>query len=208
MDSSIRRINHHDYLLNHTMWLTVYCLTKALFSPFFKIITVGRHHIPTSGGFILLPKHQCWQDIPLLGLAAGQPLYYIAKYELFRYPIINNWLRSLGGIPLNRKKPLHTRWSFRTAVQLLQHGRGLVLFPEGTYFKSSVGRGRGGMLRFITNRIQIPLIPVGIRYYRKDRKTQVKIRFGAPIKDAVGETMIDRIMTEIAYLSSLPTGGL
>jgi 1-acyl-sn-glycerol-3-phosphate acyltransferase len=189
--------------ISRKIWALAYTLADLFLTPFFHVETVGKHFLPLKDGFILLPKHQCWQDIPLLGLAAGRPLYYVAKYELFRYPVIQRILRLLGGIPLNREKPLQTRWSFRAVVEVLQKGEGLVLFPEGTYFVKTMGNGRSGMLRYILNRIQVPLIPVGIQYRRKGQATQVSIRFGAPIKRSEDSSIMKKIMTDIAVLSAL-----
>lgn len=189
--------------LNRRLWFLVFCLTRALFKPFFSIRTEGRHHLPSKKGFLLLPKHQYWQDIPLLGLAVNRPLYYIAKYELFRYPIVQPVLHALGGIPLNREKPFNTRRAFRDAVAVLERGEGLVIFPEGTYVKNSMGRGHSGMLRFILKRIQVPIIPVGIQYCRSCRPTKVRIRFGTPMKCIENSVEMKQIMTEIAGLSAL-----
>lgn len=187
----------------HQLWNAAYCVTHALLAPFFRMNVMGAHFIPAEEGFILLPKHQCWQDIPLLGIAVGQPLYYVAKYELFRYPLIHWLARSLGGIPLNRERPIQTRWSFRAAVEVLEKGNGLVLFPEGTYFQNSMGSGRSGMMRFILNRVQVPLIPVGIKYTPNRRRQEVRIRFGAPIKFDGSPAVMDRVMGHIAVLSGL-----
>ena len=83
-------------------WLSKY-IGKVLFYPFFQIQTNGLENLPEGKAFILLPKHQRWEDIPLLGLGTQRPLYYVAKYELFRNPISRWFLSSLGGIPLNRE---------------------------------------------------------------------------------------------------------
>jgi 1-acyl-sn-glycerol-3-phosphate acyltransferase len=189
--------------ISRQLWGGVYCIADTLLAPFFRVQTSGAHYIPSKNGFLLLPKHQYWHDIPLLGLAAARPLYYIAKYELFQYPLISRLLKSLGGIPLNRQKPIHTRWSFRAAVEVLVKGNGLVLFPEGTYFQNSMGDGRSGMLKFILNRVQVPLIPVGVEYSSTRRPQEVYIRFGAPIKPSLQSIRLEQVMDEIARLSGL-----
>lgn len=189
--------------INRRLWRAVYCMTDLFLTPFFKLNVGGTHHIPSCRGCILLPKHQRWQDIPLLGLAAGRPLYYVAKYELFQNSSIRQLLLALGGIPLNREQPLNTRKSFRACVEALAQGEGLTLFPEGTYFQNRMGQGRSGMLRYILNRVSVPLIPVGIQYRRLGWREEVFIRFGAPIKDTQDPAVLSQVMIRIAELSGL-----
>ena len=67
--------------------------------------------MPEKGPFILLPKHQRWEDIPIIDLALQKPLYYIAKYELFNNVLFRWFITSAGGIPLNRERPMESRRS-------------------------------------------------------------------------------------------------
>ena len=78
---------------------------RSILSVFFRLRVEGLSHLPGRGGVVLLPKHQRWEDIPLLGLAVPRPLHYVAKQELFLNPLSRWLMTSLGGIPLNRKRP-------------------------------------------------------------------------------------------------------
>ncbi|MBN1104940.1 MAG: 1-acyl-sn-glycerol-3-phosphate acyltransferase [Deltaproteobacteria bacterium] len=179
---------------------------RLLLSPFFRIRTEGLAHLPKGGAFLLLPKHQRWEDVPLLGLAVPKSLYYVAKHELFRSPLSSWFMTSLGGIPLNRWRPLESRRSMRAVIDLLRKGEGVVIFPEGTYFKDGMGAGRRGLLRMIRKRVDVPCIPVGIRYADKGGRRLVRIAFGAPVRAEPGgeEThFLNRIMQEISRLSEM-----
>ena len=192
----------------------VYRFTRAaagiFFSPVFRVRIEGREQFPPAGPFVLLPKHQRWEDIPLLALATPRPLYYIAKYELFENRLAGGYLRSVGGIPLNRQRPLESRRSIKTVIDLLGKGEGIVLFPEGTYYRDRMGPGHAGMLRLILSRMAPPLIPVGIRYRRDRWRTSVHVRFGRPFHVRAGMSagrLMDHVMERIARLSGLsPTG--
>jgi len=175
----------------------------ALF-PFYRIEIEGRERLPREDAFILLPKHQCWQDIPIIALATPRPLYYIAKYELFKTRLAAWFLKSLGGIPLNRQQPLKSRDAIRTMIELLKDGEAVVIFPEGTYFKNRMGPGKSGMLRLIISRMTFPLIPVGIHYEKLDLRTSVRVCFGNPIypdKSIPPGSTVSTVMKEIAKLS-------
>lgn len=145
---------------------------------FFRSEIQGKENLPREGAFILLPKHQRWVDIPLLSLASPRPLYYVARDDLFASPLSRWFLNSLGGIPLNRARPLETRESLRILEGCLRNGEGVVVFPEGTYYMNKMGSGRVGLVRFINSRFSLPFIPVGISYGKRGVRTPVLIRIG------------------------------
>jgi len=177
-----------------------------LLSPFFRLETEGTENLPQKSAFILLPKHQRWVDIPLLSLATPRPLYYVAKHDLFKNPLGNWFIRSLGGIPLNRQRPLESRQSLKAMVEFLKKGEGLVVFPEGTYYRNKIGSAHAGIVRFVLSRFSIPFIPVGMNYLEKGVRTLVRINFGKAIyadPSVPASSFLDNVMKEIAGLSGL-----
>jgi len=180
--------------------------SKILLSPFFRLETEGTENLPQKSAFILLPKHQRWVDIPLLSLATHRPLYYVAKYDLFKNPLSNWFLRSLGGIPLNRQRPLESRQSLKAMIEFIKEGEGVVVFPEGTYYRNKIGSAHAGIVRFVLSRFSIPFIPVGMNYSGKGIRILVRINFGKAIySDPSASTgpFLDNMMKEIAGLSGL-----
>ncbi|HDZ91786.1 MAG: 1-acyl-sn-glycerol-3-phosphate acyltransferase [Deltaproteobacteria bacterium] len=195
-------------MLGRKEWLCLFMreLTRVVFLLFYRMETEGEHHLPRERAFILLPKHQCWQDIPIITLATPRHLYYIAKHELFQNPISNRFLKALGGIPLNRERPLESRNSIRAMIKFLEGGEGLVLFPEGTYYRNRMGPGKRGMVRLLVSRLSLPLIPAGISYRRRGLRILARISFGRPIlpdRETTPQEMLEAVMGEIARLSGL-----
>ena len=183
-------------------------LIRITFSPFYTLEISGTQHLPAKQAFVLLPKHQCWQDIPLIAVATPRPLYYVAKHELFNNPLISRTLKSQGGIPLNRQNPLKSRDAIRAMIRCLKQSEGVVVFPEGTYYPNRMGPGKGGILKLIISRLALPLIPVGIRYRREGSRTRVTVSFGRPIyhkKPESGDQALARVMKAIGGLSGLKT---
>ena len=181
-------------------------LSRILLSPVYGLRTEGVENLPNRGGFVLLPKHQRWQDIPLLALSTPKPLYFVAKHELFTNPLIGSTLKALGGIPLNRSRPLESRGSLEAVVKLLGEGERIVVFPEGTYHRNRMGPGRIGMVRHLLSRGRSPFIPVGINYDQKGVRTRVLVCFGKPVISGPSDSardFLDRMMVEIAGLSGL-----
>ena len=195
----------------------VYALTKwmarLVFSIFYKIETKGDIPLPDQGPVIILPKHQNWTDIPLVGLAFHPPLYFVAKKELFRYPLVKHYISRGGGIPVDREKSIRTLDSFKVLIGLLKESEKVVIFPEGTYFRDIVGAGKSRLLQMVLKfqkelKQKILFIPVGIRYReRKGWRRRVEICIGSPLfaegeSDAVALT--ERAMEEISRLCGLP----
>jgi 1-acyl-sn-glycerol-3-phosphate acyltransferase len=181
----------------------------------YRISVEGKENIPGEGPGILLPKHQFWTDIPVVGLAAWRPVSYVAKQELFVYPGVRQFITALGGIPLDRVKPLKTLDSFRHLEKILQEGEFVVIFPEGTYYPHSMGRGKHRLIERIL-RFQekkgwqdarpIPFIPMGIGYLEKKARTEVRVRIGRPLfagRKTDAQEFTQAIVQEIARLSGL-----
>jgi len=199
-----------DLKLGHRGWLVASIRTTArwVLGPRFKLEVRGIDDLPSRGSFLLLPKHQRWEDIPLLGLAAPLPLYYVAKAELFAGPAADWFIKSLGGIPLNRQRPIESRRYLRKTAEILSREESaVVVFPEGTYVRGAVGPGRSGVLKFLLSRLPLPCTPVGIRYVGAGLRTRVRIRFGSPLlppENGPLKDFVEEVMERIAELSQLP----
>jgi 1-acyl-sn-glycerol-3-phosphate acyltransferase len=181
-------------------------LTRIMLTPFFHIQTTGSENLPWNRAFILLVKHQRWEDIPVLSLATPRPLYYIAKYELFKNVLSNWFFISLGGIPINRQRPIESRRFLQATIELLEKGEGVVIFPEGTYYRNKMGPGQTGMVRFVLSRLALPFVPVGINYSSPGGRILVRINFGKPFyadPALSADTFVNSMMEKIAQLSGL-----
>jgi len=190
--------------------LPLYNLTKRLATfilwPLFKIRANGHFNIPKEGPFVILPKHQRWEDVPLISISIARPVYYMAKYELFINPLSRWLLSSLGGLPLNRSNPSDSISSVKKLFNLLEKGEGIVVFPEGTYYKKRVGRLHRGLIRMILARYKVPLIPVGITYSRPGQRILANIEIGRPVYTKASDDIdqsINLAFNEMARLSGL-----
>lgn len=185
-------------------------LASHTFKRFYRVKVQGLEHVPFKGPVIFCPKHQRWEDIPVVGLALPRPLHFIAKVELFRHPFVREFLRGLGGVPVDRQSPKATLSSFRTLLPLLRRQAALVVFPEGTYVPGGVGPGKHRLLQLLL-RFQgrngltaLPFIPVGIAYQPHFPGYDVFVNLGPPLRVPSAEQAVDltrTIMQEIARLS-------
>lgn len=207
MDSPIWRSN----------WLykIIRIIGHFFFGLFFDLKIEGQENIPAQGPAIILPKHQFWTDIPLIGLAIPKPLNYIAKKELFTFPLIRHFLIAMGGIPLDRMKPIKSLNSFRYIEKLLGAKEFIVLFPEGTYYPYAIGQGKHGIIQrllYLQGKMgenglkKIPFIPMGLKYRRNGWPRKVEIKIGKPIyapAEMESKEFTNIITKEIARLSGI-----
>jgi len=194
-------------------------VAAIIFGLCYRIRVQGVENIPGNGPAIILPKHQYWTDILIVSLALGPQLNCVAKTELFKFPFVKTFLSLLGGVPVDREKTTKTMGSFRYILQLLREREYLVIFPEGTYYRGKVGKGKSRLIQMIlrwqvhranddTDTVlhHIPFIPVGIHYGGKGLRKMVSVKIGKPVF-AEGEEaskVTDRIIERIAQLSDLP----
>lgn len=190
-------------------------VTRRVFGAFYRIDLGREGGEPLHGPTVILPKHQYWTDIPFVSFAFESYLYFVAKKELFRYPLVRNFVSALGGIPVDREESIRTLDSFKRVLALLKAGESIVLFPEGTYVREGVGPGKSRLIRMILRSQpecngRIAFVPVGIRYgKRAGWRRSVEVRVGRPLfADGESEATLltDRVMEEIGRLCNLPRG--
>jgi 1-acyl-sn-glycerol-3-phosphate acyltransferase len=198
---------------NPLVYITTKKVAQLVFSIFYRIETEWKTTLPDHGPMIILPKHQYWTDIPIVSLAFKPLLYFVAKKELFQFPLIRDYLSLLGGLPVDREQSIRTLDSFKALVSLLKAGEKIVIFPEGTYVRNGVGSGKSRLLQMIL-RFQselgysIPFVPVGIRYGGSSGwRRRVEVRIGSPLfaeKDSDALPLTRRALEEIGRLCQLP----
>jgi 1-acyl-sn-glycerol-3-phosphate acyltransferase len=170
----------------------------------------GLENLPVPGPAIICPKHQRWEDIPLIAIALPPPLHFIAKAELFQQPVIREILGAWGGVPVDRQNPRATLSSFKRLLPLLQDGAYVVLFPEGTYVRDQVGPGKHRLIQMLL-KLQhrdglglLPFVPVGLSYHPLQRGYRVEVNLGPPLRAAhpkQAPALTYGLMEQIARLS-------
>jgi 1-acyl-sn-glycerol-3-phosphate acyltransferase len=197
--------------LSKWFYLGLRWLTQHSFQRYFRLEVDGLEHWPEGSAAILCPKHQRWEDVPIVGLTFPRPLYYVAKIELFQSPASRALVQALGGIPLDRQRPQATLSTFRTLHSILNRQEQIVLFPEGTYVPDEVGPGKHRFIQLLLrlqrhlSQASLPFVPMGITYIPNPPGYQVKARIGPPLTTAEPKQATDftrEIMTAIDRLQS------
>ena len=167
-----------------------------------RIIMTGTEHVPREGGVLIACNHIGYVDFVYGGLAAnpsGRLVRFMAKREIFDHPVGGPLMRSLHHIEVDRGEGLA---SFRTAVDFLQQGEAVGIFPEATISRSmDLKEFKTGAVR-IAAEAGVPIVPVILwgtqRMMTKDhprdfsRGKTISLSVGEPMhpdgSDPVGQT--------------------
>jgi glycerol-3-phosphate dehydrogenase (NAD(P)+) len=151
---------------------------------YFRVRRIGREHIP-AGGVILASNHRSFLDPFVVGCCVGRPVFFVAKRELFRNPLIGWLLNCMGAFPVRRGQS--DEESVKTALELLARGEAIVVFPEGTrILNGSLGRPKRGVGRLVLQS-GAPVVPVAVMGSERARDgwrikpVKVRVRCGAPM---------------------------
>ncbi len=171
--------------------------------------------------FVIMANHASHFDIPLLLSVLPRCPGFLAKKELFEFPIFGPAMKGIHCIPIDRADRKQSLEAIERAADLLRTGGRLVVFPEGT-------RGDGERLQalkkgpfHLVQRARVPIVPVGIvgsaaicpRDTFKVYPGNVTIRFGEPITfaperpsnmAAERNAIMGRVATALSELTGLP----
>lgn len=179
-------------------------IVRLIYGSLYRLEASGVENIPAAGPVILCSNHKSLQDPFTLGAWVPRKVHYMAKAELFRIPVVAPVIRAWGAFPVKRGGV--SKEAIRTAIELLQKGNVMGIFPEGTR-NESLGAAKRGAVS-IALRSGAAVVPVAIiGDYRLFRK--IRVVYGAPIDmkeftesgaaDA-GELATERIMSKIAEM--------
>ena len=155
------------------------------------------------GPYLIACKHQsAWETIVFFSLLKEPCI--IQKQELGWIPIVNLYMKRLGFIFLNRKAGMSAlKHLLRKAQLILEQGRPLLIFPEGT--RSTPGQPgvyQAGVAAMYTH-LNVPVIPValnsGVFWGRRSflkKPGMIVLRFLPPIEPGLSRK---DFMTTLAH---------
>ena len=128
----------------------------------------------------------------MVGYVTNQPIYYMAKGTLFDSKFKLWLLRNLNMIPINRQgedstKGVSNKSSFEECYRILEKGKTLVVFPEGTSFlernlrelKSGTARIALEVEKRNDGKLNLRVVPLGLNYLKAEKfRSSVLINVG------------------------------
>jgi glycerol-3-phosphate dehydrogenase (NAD(P)+) len=170
--------------VNPFVYWPVRLVIKNFILAYFRLRRLGREHIP-AGGVILAANHRSFLDPFAVGCCLPRPVYFVAKQELFKNPMLGWILNCMGAFPIRRGES--DEESMETAQQLLDRGDAVVIFPEGTRIPAgSLGKPKRGVGRLALES-GAPVVPIAVtgseraRDGWKIKPVKVHLRCGPPL---------------------------
>jgi 1-acyl-sn-glycerol-3-phosphate acyltransferase len=163
---------------------------KVLFERVGKPEIVNRPDLFRSGGAgaVIACNHVGWADSLWMAYAVyPRQLRYMSKKELFN-STLSRWVLTYGGsLSIDRTDPSPS--SIKTAVDMLQHGEIILIFPSGTRSQENIAFKRGAATVALHTRV--PLVPAFFQGPKQMQVTHllhrppIRVTFGSPIPTAV-----------------------
>lgn len=199
-------------------WLFKYIFMGPLLTLLGRPKVEGLEHVPSTGACILASNHLAVADSFYLPLVVRRRITFLAKAEYFTGTGLKGWFTRwfytvAGQVPIDRTDADSAKDALDAAVRILNAGKLLGMYPEGT--RSPDGRlykGKTGLAR-VALETGIPVIPVamigtdvvnppGSKMWRFGR---VQVRFGKPMdfsrfEGLAGNRFIERaVIDEVMY---------
>lgn len=154
---------------------------RRLATTLYRVEIRGAEQIPATGGVILVANHESLFDPWLLALATRRPVRYMAKSELWRYPLIGRTLDAFGAFPVERGTGDSTAIS--NAAELLRRGEVLGMFPQGTskQLARRVYRRGAARLALATGAPIVPVRLIGTRGFPRPGRPPTRVLVCDPI---------------------------
>jgi acyl-[acyl-carrier-protein]-phospholipid O-acyltransferase/long-chain-fatty-acid--[acyl-carrier-protein] ligase len=185
------------YRLQVVAWL-VSCIARTLW----RMEVTGQEHLPDHGGCLIVANHLSYADGIALCAKLKRPVRFLVYRKFFSVPGIGFLLRAVGAIPVaaeDGRRALVA--SLDAAVEALQRGEVVAIFPEGKLTRSGAMDVFKGGLERIASRANVPVVPVYLdglygtwmsrsttrEWFRIGRRVEVRVGAALPTTVTAGE---------------------
>lgn len=195
-----------------TIWyqFAAWFCRNLVFRPLGGITVKGIDNVPEKSPLLVAPIHLSHFDPPLVGSTSPRHLRFMAKKELFKFPL-GPLILSLGAFPVSRGEGDSA--AVRRTLAELADGQAVLVFPEGTRGDGiTLGKIQLG-LAMIAKKSGAHIIPVGLSGPQKmlpkgesrPHRAKLTVVFGKPFTyDEVAIHDNERANRE-AFISELQT---
>ncbi|MFN4032606.1 MAG: lysophospholipid acyltransferase family protein [Fimbriimonadales bacterium] len=182
-------------LWNRIVFYSAYAFFKALFAITFRFPLLlwlrieGRGRMPRRGGLIVVANHLSLADPPVLWYAAPRHLCFMGRADISTIPVVGAIARLAKMVPVKQRTA--DRNALKLAIETVQRGEALAIFPEGELSESRDLQPFLPGVLLILRQTRAPVLPVGLagtdrilpygKLVPKPAFGIVRVRFGEPI---------------------------
>lgn len=170
----------------------VYYLGWVGFRAFFRFYLGWRvcnaERVPLQGPVILASNHASFLDPPLVGAGIKRGINYLARENLFRFPVLGWILHQWQVVPVDREGG--GAKGLKAILDRLLAGGAIILFPEGTRSRDGNLQAARSGIGLTVIKSEAPVVPVRVfgtfeAYHRHMRfprpRHQVIVKYGRPM---------------------------
>jgi len=167
----------------------IFFALKPIFKGLLRLEAEGLENLPKDTGVIIAANHRSYLDPPVLNIVSPRPIIFLAKYDLFKVPLLSWLIKKAGAMPLyGNRKDVKT---LKKAIDYLKAGYYVGIFPEGTRMRpKQFGKAHSGvgLLAVKSGAKVVPtyidgtddVMPVG-KSIPALFKHKIKVKFGEPM---------------------------
>ena len=155
-----------------------------------EVTVKGEENIPQEPT-LFVANHRSIFDILVLYVRCQNLTGFIAKDSIEKVPSLRVWMRYLYCLFLDRKDPRSGMKIILTAIEYIQKGISICVFPEGTRNKGeelSILPFKEGTMKIAT-KTGCPIVPISLNntaaifenQFPKIYKTHITVEYGTPI---------------------------
>ncbi|MDM7460244.1 MAG: lysophospholipid acyltransferase family protein [bacterium] len=180
---------------NRIVFHLAYVCFKVVFAITFRFPLLvwlrieGRNRMPRRGGLIVVANHLSLADPPILWYAAPRHLCFMGRADILSIPFIGAIARLAKMVPVKQRTA--DRNALKLAIETVQRGEALAIFPEGELSESRDLQPFLPGVLLILRQTRAPVLPVGLvgtdkilpygKLVPKPALGVVRVRFGESI---------------------------
>lgn len=168
------------YFVGWCFYRTFYCL-------YCRWRVYNPERVPLQGPVILASNHASFLDPPLVGAGLHRGINYLARENLFRFPVMGWVLRNWDVVPVDREGG--GAKGLKAILDRLLAGGAIILFPEGTRTRDGKLQPARSGIGLTVIKSTAPVVPVRVfgtfdaygRHMIFPRPRRVAVKYGQPM---------------------------
>ena len=187
--------------------LVVSLISRLMFHMSGSTITLtGKKNIPKDQPVIFVSNHQGHMDSVIIQAFIRKPKGFVSILAYRQFPIVGSWMKYMGSVFVDRSDSRQTCLNINKAVDNLNRGQSMVVFPEGKLNDGvQTFAFERGWLR-LAAKSGVPIVPITIKGSHKilsyNGKTMRPARVECIISEPIKNYAIKRD-SDSAFLDDL-----
>ncbi len=135
----------------------------GLFKRLLRIKVVNPENEPRDKNYIVCCNHTALLDVAAIAIGLKRQVRFMAKKEVFKVPILNWFVKSMGAFPVDRKSG--DVGAIKKTIEILKEGSCVGIFPQGTrcpYVNPRETEIKDG-IGMVAKRAEVGILPVAIK---------------------------------------------